>query len=206
MLTIECNYTGSSYNRDKTLAFYKPVCQSVARSENRKGELSMAIPLYPFRIGHGYDVHRLSAGRRLILGGVEIPYTMGLLGHSDADVLLHAVMDAVLGAMGLGDIGHHFPDTDPAYKDISSIKLSGHIAELLTSKSMRIVNADATILAQCPRPCSIHSANAHQSCPYLQRFRGRCKYQGYNRGAPRVYRTRRRYLSARRGSAAESEF
>lgn len=170
MLTIECNYTGSSYNRDKTLAFYKPVCQSVARSENRKGELSMAIPLYPFRIGHGYDVHRLSAGRRLILGGVEIPYTMGLLGHSDADVLLHAVMDAVLGAMGLGDIGHHFPDTDPAYKDISSIKLSGHIAELLTSKSMRIVNADATILAQCPRPCSIHSANAHQSCPVFTAF------------------------------------
>lgn len=88
------------------------------------------------RVGQGYDVHRLVEGRKLILGGVEIPYEKGLKGHSDADVLVHAVMDALLGAAGLGDIGEHFPDTDPAYEGISSIKLLRHVGELLERKGM----------------------------------------------------------------------
>lgn len=105
----------------------------------------------PFRIGHGYDVHRLVAGRRLMLGGVDIPHMLGLLGHSDADVLLHAVMDAVLGALGEGDIGRHFPDTDSAYKDISSVLLSERVVKILKDKNFCVVNIDATILAQRPR-------------------------------------------------------
>lgn len=103
------------------------------------------------RIGMGYDVHRLTEGRRLIMGGVEIPYEKGLLGHSDADVLLHAVMDALLGAAALGDIGKHFPDTDPAYKGISSVKLLEHVGELLTENRFLIENIDATIIAQAPK-------------------------------------------------------
>ena len=104
-----------------------------------------------FRIGHGYDVHRLSEGRKLILGGVEIPHTVGLLGHSDADVLLHAIMDALLGAAALGDIGKHFPDTDPAYKGISSVELLKHVGGLLAEHGYRIGNIDATIIAQRPK-------------------------------------------------------
>ena len=103
------------------------------------------------RVGHGYDVHRLAEGRKLILGGVEIPYEKGLLGHSDADVLVHAVMDALLGAAALGDIGKHFPDTDPAYEGISSIELLKHVRELLEREGYVIENIDATIIAQRPR-------------------------------------------------------
>ena len=103
------------------------------------------------RIGMGYDVHRLVEGRDLIVGGVKIEYEKGLLGHSDADVLLHAIMDALLGAAALGDIGKHFPDTDPQYKGISSIKLLEHVGELLSENNFFIGNIDATIIAQAPK-------------------------------------------------------
>lgn len=103
------------------------------------------------RIGHGYDVHRLVEGRKLILGGVDIPWEKGLLGHSDADVLTHAVMDALLGAAGLGDIGKHFPDTDPAYAGADSLKLLEHVTGLLWEHGFAVGNVDATILAQRPK-------------------------------------------------------
>ena len=112
------------------------------------------------RIGHGYDVHRLVEGRRLILGGGEVPHTLGLLGHSDADVLTHAVMDALLGAAGLGDIGRHFPDTDPAYAGADSLKLLDHVVELLGARGWQVGNVDATILAQRPK-----------LAPYLEQMR-----------------------------------
>lgn len=99
----------------------------------------------------GYDVHRLTEDRKLIIGGVEIPYEKGLLGHSDADVLLHAIMDSLLGAAALGDIGKHFPDTDPAYKGISSMKLLEHVGKLLEEHLFLIENIDATIIAQAPK-------------------------------------------------------
>ena len=103
------------------------------------------------RIGQGYDVHKLVEGRKLILGGVGIPYEKGLLGHSDADVLVHAVMDALLGAAALGDIGQHFPDTDPRYEGISSIELLKKVGELLEEKGYVVENIDATIIAQRPK-------------------------------------------------------
>lgn len=103
------------------------------------------------RIGHGYDVHRLVEDRKLIIGGVDIPYEKGLLGHSDADVLLHAVSDALLGAASLGDIGKHFPDTDPAYKGIDSRKLLRHVVLLLKEKGFSVGNIDCTIIAQKPK-------------------------------------------------------
>ena len=103
------------------------------------------------RVGMGYDVHKLTEGRKLILGGVDIPWEKGLLGHSDADVLIHAIMDALLGAAALGDIGKHFPDTDPAYKGISSVKLLVHVAGLLKENDYAIGNIDATIIAQKPK-------------------------------------------------------
>ena len=103
------------------------------------------------RIGHGYDVHRLVEGRALILGGVEIPWERGLLGHSDADVLIHAVMDALSGAARLGDIGQLFPDTDPAYAGISSLKLLAEVGRLLAEQGYAVVNIDATLLAQAPK-------------------------------------------------------
>lgn len=103
------------------------------------------------RIGMGYDVHKLTEGRDLILGGVKIPWEKGLLGHSDADVLIHAVMDALLGAAALGDIGKHFPDTDPAYKGISSIRLLTHVMGLLEEKGYSVGNVDAVIIAQKPK-------------------------------------------------------
>jgi len=103
------------------------------------------------RIGHGYDVHRLTEGRALILGGVNIPYEKGLDGHSDADVLVHAVMDALLGAAALGDIGQHFPDTDPAYAGADSIRLLREVGRLLAAQGWRVGNIDATILAQRPK-------------------------------------------------------
>lgn len=103
------------------------------------------------RVGMGYDVHRLVEGRDLVIGGVNIPYEKGLLGHSDADVLLHAIMDALLGAAALGDIGKHFPDSDPAYKGISSILLLEKVGELLTGEGYFVGNIDATIIAQAPK-------------------------------------------------------
>ena len=103
------------------------------------------------RIGHGYDVHRLVDGRPLILGGVNVPFDLGLLGHSDADVLTHAIMDALLGAAALGDIGRHFPDSDEAYRGADSLKLASHVAKLLRDRGYAIVNVDATLIAQRPK-------------------------------------------------------
>ena len=116
----------------------------ITTPDDLKGETTM-------RIGHGYDVHKLVEGRDLILGGVKIPYEKGLLGHSDADVLTHAVMDALLGAAALGDIGKHFPDSDPAYKGADSLALARHVAALLAEQGYRPVNVDATILCQAPK-------------------------------------------------------
>lgn len=113
------------------------------------------------RVGIGYDVHRLEHGRKLILGGVEIPYEMGLLGHSDADVLVHALMDAMLGAAALGDIGRHFPDTDEKYRGISSIKLLESVASLIAEKGYRLANADCVVVAQAPK-----------LAPYIEKMRG----------------------------------
>ncbi|GAA6395984.1 2-C-methyl-D-erythritol 2,4-cyclodiphosphate synthase [Solibaculum mannosilyticum] len=112
------------------------------------------------RIGHGYDVHRLVEGRPLIVGGVEIPYEKGLLGHSDADVLLHAIADALLGSVGLGDIGLHFPDTDARFKDADSSLLLEHVVQLLRERTYRVGNIDATIVAQRPK-----------MRPYIQQMR-----------------------------------
>lgn len=112
------------------------------------------------RIGFGYDVHRLVNGRRLILGGVEIPFPLGLAGHSDADVLSHAIGDALLGAAGLGDLGHHFPDRDPAYKDISSLILLERIMAQVLAKGWQVGNVDAVVVAQAPK-----------LAPYLPRMR-----------------------------------
>jgi len=103
------------------------------------------------RIGCGYDVHRLVTGRKLILGGVEIDFELGLLGHSDADVLLHAICDAILGALGEGDLGRHFPDSDPAYAGISSLEIFRRVVDLMDRKGYRIGNIDATVIAQQPR-------------------------------------------------------
>ena len=103
------------------------------------------------RIGHGYDVHRLTEGRKLIIGGVDIPHIVGLLGHSDADVLLHAIADSLLGAAALGDIGKLFPDTDEKYKDANSLQLLRKVAARLTSAGYRVVNIDSTVIAQADR-------------------------------------------------------
>ncbi|MBQ3012059.1 MAG: 2-C-methyl-D-erythritol 2,4-cyclodiphosphate synthase [Clostridia bacterium] len=103
------------------------------------------------RIGHGYDVHRLVDGRKCIVGGVDIPFSKGLLGHSDADVLVHAVMDAIIGALALGDIGHLFPDNDPAYEGADSLVLCAHVAEIMEKKGYVIGNIDATVIAQAPK-------------------------------------------------------
>ena len=107
--------------------------------------------MHKIRIGHGYDVHRLVENRKLILGGVEIPFERGLLGHSDADVLLHAIADALLGAAALGDIGRHFPDTDERFKGADSMKLTEHVVGLLRERDWRINNVDVTIIAQRPK-------------------------------------------------------
>ena len=112
------------------------------------------------RIGHGYDVHRLVESRRCIIGGVDIPHSKGLLGHSDADVLLHAIMDAILGAMALGDIGHLFPDTDSAFKDADSLQLCCRVSEIMTQNGYRIGNIDATVIAQKPK-----------MAPYIEQMR-----------------------------------
>ncbi|MDR7240429.1 2-C-methyl-D-erythritol 2,4-cyclodiphosphate synthase [Neobacillus drentensis] len=115
-----------------------------------------------FRIGQGFDVHQLTEGRPLIIGGITIPYEMGLLGHSDADVLLHTVSDACLGAIGEGDIGKHFPDTDPNFKDADSAKLMEHVWQLVKNKGYELVNADCTIIAQKPK-----------MAPYIEQMRVR---------------------------------
>ena len=112
------------------------------------------------RIGHGYDVHKLVADRKLILGGVEIPYDKGLLGHSDADALIHAIMDAILGALALGDIGKHFPDTSDKFKDISSIYLLEKASAFMKEKGYTVSNIDATVIAQAPK-----------LAPYIQEMR-----------------------------------
>lgn len=104
-----------------------------------------------FRIGHGYDVHKLTEGRKLILGGVEIPHTVGLLGHSDADVLLHAIMDSMLGALALGDIGKHFPDTDEEYRGADSMKLLERVSVICREEGYAVGNIDATVIAQAPK-------------------------------------------------------
>ena len=104
-----------------------------------------------FRIGHGYDVHKLVEGRKLILGGVDIPHETGLLGHSDADVVVHAVMDAMLGALALGDIGKHFPDTEPIYSGADSIKLLKRVTEIIAEKGYSVGNIDSTIICQAPK-------------------------------------------------------
>ena len=124
------------------MAFYE---QSVSADNER---------IINMRVGMGYDVHKLVEDRKLILGGVEVPYEKGLLGHSDADVLLHAIMDALLGAAALGDIGKHFPDTDPAYKGASSLELLKHVKKLIEDKLYVIENIDATIIAQRPKLAS----------------------------------------------------
>lgn len=103
------------------------------------------------RIGHGYDVHKLVEGRKLILGGVDIPHETGLLGHSDADVVVHAIMDAMLGALALGDIGKHFPDTDPVYSGADSIKLLKRVTEIIAEKGYSVGNIDSTIICQAPK-------------------------------------------------------
>jgi 2-C-methyl-D-erythritol 2,4-cyclodiphosphate synthase len=115
-----------------------------------------------FRIGQGFDVHQLTEGRPLIIGGITIPYERGLLGHSDADVLLHTVSDACLGAIGEGDIGKHFPDTDPNFKDADSAKLMEHVWQLVKNKGYELVNADCTIIAQQPK-----------MAPYIEQMRSR---------------------------------
>ena len=124
------------------------------------------------RIGHGYDVHRFAPDRKLILGGVEIPYEYGLLGHSDADVLVHALMDALLGAAALGDIGKHFPDSDMKYKGISSLELLRHVKSLLDQKGFEVVNADITVIAQKPKlaphiPQMLENIKKILECPLI---------------------------------------
>jgi 2-C-methyl-D-erythritol 2,4-cyclodiphosphate synthase len=104
-----------------------------------------------YRIGHGFDVHRFRRGRKLVLGGVEIPYALGLAGHSDADVLIHALINALLGAMGMGDIGSHFPDTDPRYKGISSVKLLNRVLQMMRRRKFGIVNGDIMVIAEKPK-------------------------------------------------------
>ena len=137
------------------------------------------------RIGHGYDVHRLVTGRKLILGGVDIPHAFGLLGHSDADVVTHALMDALLGAAALGDIGRHFPDTDPAYAGANSLGLLGHVMALLAQEGWRVENADVTILAQKPKLKDGHQRQSH-----------------HGRG-PGLYRHRAGHRRPRRGPAGD---
>jgi len=111
-----------------------------------------------FRIGHGFDVHRFRRGRKLILGGVKIPYRMGLMGHSDADVVCHAVINAVLGAMSEGDIGMHFPDTDPRYQGIASIKMLDTVLRIMRRRRFKLVNADVTVVAQEPKLAPYYAA------------------------------------------------
>jgi len=120
----------------------------------KKEQPDKPMPAHSCRIGHGYDAHRLVADRPLILGGIEIPHPTGLLGHSDADVLTHALCDAILGALGTGDIGKHFPDTDPSYKNISSLKLLAQVMQTAIKQGYTLGNADITVIAQAPKLAS----------------------------------------------------
>lgn len=142
------------------------------------------------RIGQGYDVHKLVPDRELILGGVTIPYEKGLLGHSDADVLVHAVMDALLGAAALGDIGQHFPDTDPAYEGASSIELLKKVGKLLQERGYVIENIDATIIAQ-RRSWRIPPTDGRKYCRCAGASGQPCECQGDDRGRAWFYRQRR---------------
>ena len=146
------------------------------------------------RIGMGYDVHRLVEGRPLVMGGVTIPYELGLLGHSDADVLLHAIADALLGAAALGDIGKHFPDTDPAYKGISSVILLEKVGKLLEENMFFIENIDATIIAQAPKMRPHIDAREYRRGAGDQRGSGQC--QGDYRGGTWLHGGRKRNLRA----------
>lgn len=142
--------------REREGALQLPACTAEldrdrAKAREREVEKKKKKAGNHMRVGMGYDVHKLVEGRKLIIGGVEIPHSLGLLGHSDADVLLHAIMDALLGAAALGDIGKHFPDTDPAYEGISSIKLLEEVGQLLEKENYVIDNIDATIIAQKPK-------------------------------------------------------
>ena len=147
--------------------------------------------MIPFRIGHGYDVHALKQGRKMIIGGVDIPHSLGLDGHSDADVLVHAVMDALLGAMALGDIGRHFPDSSDEYRGISSIVLLKKVRELMIEKGYETVNVDATVILQAPKVapyiakmrenislalgCNIDAVNVKATTEEHLGFTGRCE-------------------------------
>lgn len=143
------------------------------------------------RIGQGYDVHRLVEGRDLILGGVTVPYEKGLLGHSDADVLVHAVMDALLGAAALGDIGQHFPDTDPAYKGISSIKLLEAVGKLLEEKGYVIENIDATIIAQRPKLAAYRPPDGREYRPCVKASGEPCQCESHHGRGAWIYGNRR---------------
>lgn len=143
------------------------------------------------KVGMGYDVHRLTENRNLILGGVKIPWEKGLLGHSDADVLIHAIMDALLGAAALGDIGQHFPDTDPAYEGISSVKLLEHVASLLEKKGYGVGNIDAVIIAQKPKMAPHIPQMKENIAKALHMEPDSSEYQGYHRGEAGFYRKRR---------------
>ena len=140
-----------------------------------------------FRIGHGYDVHRLVNDRKLMLGGVTVPHTHGLLGHSDADVLLHAISDSLLGAIAMGDIGKHFPDNDPAYCGIDSRKLLRHVVSLVHQKGYMIGNVDATVIAQAPRLAE--SSNGDAYCRRLSNCLRSCECESYHRRKIGLYRS-----------------
>lgn len=144
------------------------------------------------RIGHGYDVHRLTERRRLVLGGVEIPWDRGLLGHSDADVLTHAVMDALCGAAKLGDIGKLFPDSDPRYAGISSLELLRQVAALLQERGWAVVNIDATLIAQAPR-WALPPGDGGEPLRSSWDGCGPGECEGHHRGASGLYRGRLRY-------------
>ena len=150
------------------------------------------------RIGHGYDVHRLVSGRPCIIGGVNIPFELGLDGHSDADVLTHAVMDSLLGALALGDIGKHFPDTDPRYKGADSIALLRHVAALVRESGWQLGNLDATVLAQAPK-LAPHILQMRENACRRHRLRGRAGFgQGDHRGGTGLYRLQTRHCRALR--------
>ncbi|NMA96457.1 MAG: 2-C-methyl-D-erythritol 2,4-cyclodiphosphate synthase [Clostridiales bacterium] len=124
------------------------------------------------RVGIGYDIHRLVRGRKLIIGGIDIPYEKGLLGHSDADVLCHAIMDAILGALGVGDLGEHFPDNDHRYKDISSIELMQKVLEMVEEEGYKIVNIDSTVVAEKPKIADYRDSMKANIAKALQIERG----------------------------------
>ena len=154
------------------------------------------------RIGHGYDVHRLVEGRALVLGGVTVPYEKGLLGHSDADVLTHAVMDALLGAAALGDIGKLFPDTDPAYKGADSIALLQEVGRVLARAGWAAGNIDATLLCQAPKLAPYIPAMRGKSGGGAGHFRRGCFRQGYHGGKAGLHRQRRGHCRTQRVPAA----